>query len=103
MGCMFPKARDLQSFWANILNRVDAITDVPPTHWRAEDYFDSDPKKPDHVYAARGGFLSPVEFPPLDFGITPNTLEATDTTQLLGLMVARQALIDAGYAPPRQF
>ena len=41
--------------------------------------------------------LSPVEFPALEFGIAPNTIEATDTTQLLGLLVARQALDDAGY------
>jgi acyl transferase domain-containing protein/NAD(P)-dependent dehydrogenase (short-subunit alcohol dehydrogenase family) len=103
MGCMFPKARDLQSYWANILNRVDAITDVPPTHWRPEDYFDKDPKSPDRTYASRGGFLSPVDFPPLEFGITPKALEAVDTTQLLGLMVAREALEDAGYGPGRDF
>lgn len=100
---MFPQARDLQSYWANILNRVDAITDVPPTHWRLEDYFDKDPKSPDRTYAARGGFLAPVDFPPLEFGITPNALEAIDTTQLLGLMVARDALEDAGYGPGRDF
>src|SRR5260370_39495978 len=103
MGCMFPQARDLQSYWANILNRVDAITDVPPTHWRLEDYFDKDPKSPDRTYAARGGFLGPVDFPPLEFGITPNALEAIDTTQLLGLMVAREALEDAGYGSGRDF
>src|SRR6516225_7325912 len=103
MACMFPKARDLERYWSNILNRVDAITDVPPTHWRPEDYFDRDPKSPDRTYAARGGFLSPVDFPPLEFGITPNALEAIDTTQLLGLMVAREALEDAGYGAGREF
>ena len=97
MGCMFPKADDLASYWANIRRGVDAIAEVPPTHWRPDDYFDPDPKAPDHTYARRGGFLSPVDFPPLDFGIAPNNLEATDTTQLLGLMVARAALEDAGY------
>jgi acyl transferase domain-containing protein/NAD(P)-dependent dehydrogenase (short-subunit alcohol dehydrogenase family) len=103
MACMFPKARDLERYWSNILNRVDAITDVPPTHWRPEDYFDRDPKSPDRTYAARGGFLSPVDFPPLEFGITPNALEAIDTTQLLGLMAAREALEDAGYGAGREF
>jgi polyketide-type polyunsaturated fatty acid synthase PfaA len=103
IGCLFPKANGPGAYWANVCNRVDAITDVPPTHWRPEDYFDPDPKAPDRVYAARGGFLTPVDFPPLEFGISPNTLEATDSTQLLGLLVARQALADAGYAPPRDF
>jgi len=97
MGCLFPKAESLSGYWSNIRNRVDAIGDVPETHWRPDDYFDADPKAPDHTYARRGGFISPVDFPPLDFGIAPNNLDATDTTQLLGLMVARQALDDAGY------
>src|SRR5207245_2769592 len=97
MGCLFPKAGDLGGYWANIRHRRDAITDVPETHWRPEDYFDADPRSPDMTYARRGGFLDPVDFRPLDFGIAPNNLDATDTTQLLGLLVARQALEDAGY------
>ncbi len=101
VGCMFAQAADPGSYWANIKNRVDAITEIPATHWRPEDYLDPNPKAPDRTYAARGGFLSPVDFPPLEFGITPNTLEGIDTTQLLGLMVARQALEDAGYGGQR--
>src|SRR5437016_1259574 len=103
IGCLFPKADNLEGYWSNICNKVDAITEVPATHWRPEDYLDKDPKRPDHVYAARGGFLSPVAFPALEFGISPNVLEATDTTQLLGLMVARQALEDAGYGADKPF
>src|SRR5205814_5963265 len=84
IGCLFPGAENLRQYWANIQNGVDAITDVPPTHWRPEDYFDQDPKSPDRTYARRGGFLAPVDFPVLDFGISPNSLEAIDSTQLLG-------------------
>ena len=62
VSCLFPKAQSLGEYWANIKNRVDAITDVPETHWRPEDYFDENPKKPDHSYCRRGGFLSPVFF-----------------------------------------
>src|SRR4051794_16476463 len=97
MSCLFPRAGDVGAYWANIRNGVDAIRDVPETHWRPEDYYDADPKAPDRTYARRGGFLDPVDFPPLDFGIAPNNLDATDTTQLLGLLVARKALEDAGY------
>ena len=97
MACLFPKADDLAGFWAGIRHRTDAITEIPETHWRPDDYFDPDPKAPDRTYVRRGGFINPVDFPPLDFGIAPNNLEATDTTQLLGLLVARQALDDAGY------
>ena len=103
MGCLFPMADDLARFWSNIRGRLDAITEVPTTHWRPDDYWDDDPKSPDRTYARRGGFLTPVDFPLLDFGISPHAVEATDTTQLLGLLVARQALLDAGYGPDRDF
>ena len=93
---MFPQAEDLARYWNNILNRVDAITEVPESHWRPADYYDSDPKSSDRTYAHRGGFLTPVDFPLMEFGIAPHAIEATDTTQLLGLLVARQALDDAG-------
>ncbi|MFM9970033.1 MAG: SDR family NAD(P)-dependent oxidoreductase [Burkholderiales bacterium] len=99
ISCLFPKADDLQSYWANIKNGVDAITPIPVgTHWNAADYFNPDPKAPDHTYAQRGGFLSPVNFNPMEFGISPKDIEATDTTQLLSLIGAQQALQNAGYA-----
>ena len=97
MGCLFPKADSLGRYWINIRDGVDAIREIPASHWNPDDLFDADPKAPDKTYARRGGFLDPVAFPALDFGIAPNNLDATDTTQLLGLMVARAALEDAGY------
>ncbi|MBN9122797.1 MAG: acyltransferase domain-containing protein, partial [Planctomycetes bacterium] len=96
IGCLFPKAAGPGFFWANVKHGADGITAVPPTHWNPDDYFDADPKKPDMTYARRGGFLSAVEFNPLEFGIAPRDIEATDTTQLLGLVAAKQALVDSG-------
>src|ERR1700676_5159883 len=98
MGCLFPKADGLGAYWANIKNGVDCITDVQPTHWLPDDYLDTAPKAPDRVYGARGGFLDPVDFNPAAYGIAPSNLEATDTSQLLGLVATQQALEDAGYA-----
>ncbi len=96
IGCLFPKADGAGAYWANIKHGVDCIGEVPPTHWNPADYFDADPKSPDHTYARRGGFLTPIDFNPLEFGIAPRDLEATDTSQLLGLVAAKQALTDAG-------
>jgi len=98
VGCLFPKAGDVNEYWSNIREGVDAITDIPDSHWNPEDYFDSDQKTPDMTYARRGGFIDPVDFNPLQYGMSPNNIEATDTTQLLGMVVARQALLDAGYS-----
>jgi acyl transferase domain-containing protein/NADP-dependent 3-hydroxy acid dehydrogenase YdfG len=103
IGCLFPKADGPGAFWANIKQGVDCVGPVPPTHWSPADYLDSDPKAPDMTYAARGAFLDAVDFNPLEFGISPVDLEATDTSQLLGLVAARQALNDAGYTPDRPF
>ena len=96
LGCLFPKSGGVGAYWANIKHAVDCITDVPATHWNPDDYFDADPKKPDMTYGRRGGFLTPIDFNPLEFGIAPRDIEATDTTQLLGLVAAKQALTDAG-------
>src|SRR4051794_35374901 len=96
IGCLFPKADGPGAYWANIKNKVDGIGPVPPTHWNPDDYFDADPKRPDSTYAKRGGFLEPVAFNPAEWGIAPNDLEATDTSQLLALVVAQMALRDAG-------
>ncbi len=98
MGCIFPKSRNLKEYWHLLFNGIDAIEDVPEqTHWKLKDYFDQDPSTPDHTYCKRGGFLPSVTFDPTSYGIPPNNIEATDTSQLLGLEVARMALEDAGY------
>ncbi|PCI36747.1 MAG: hypothetical protein COB53_08580, partial [Elusimicrobia bacterium] len=100
LSCLFPEADGRAAFWGNIRKGKDAIGDIPKTHWKDGDYFDADPKRPDMTYAKRGGFLSPVDFDPLEFGLAPKDIEATDTSQLLGMMVARDALRDAGYRAP---
>ncbi len=103
IGCFFPKASGLKDYWRLLLHGEDAITDIPSTHWSPEDYFDEDPKKADHIQCKRGGFLSPVSFDPSEFGIPPSSLEATDTSQLLGLVAAKIALKDAGYGDEKEF
>jgi len=103
MDCMFPKAEDLGGYWRNLRLGVDAIEAVPESYWSLDDYHDPDPSSPDRTYARRGGFLSPYAFDPTEFGIPPAVLEATDTSQLLGLVVAKRALADAGYSPDAQW
>ena len=103
MSCFFPKSPSLKDYWRLVYQGNDAITEIPPSHWSPEDYFDDDPKKPDHVYCRRGGFLDPIDFDPSEFGIPPATLEATDTSQLLGLVAAQRALADAGYGDGNEF
>jgi len=95
MGGLFPGSEDLTAFWQNILEGADLITDIPDTHWKVSDYYDSDLSAVDKTYATRGGFLPMVDFDALGFGIPPNLVPMTDTSQLLGLLVARDTLNDA--------
>ncbi|MBW2589282.1 MAG: acyltransferase domain-containing protein, partial [Deltaproteobacteria bacterium] len=97
MGCFFPKSPGVKEYWRLISRGEDGITDIPETHWSPDDYFNEDQKKADHTYCKRGGFIPPLSFDPAEFGIPPNSIEATDTSQLLGLMAAKMAIEDAGY------
>ena len=97
LSAIFPGAGDLASYWAEILSGRDALTDIPAAYWSAADYYDPDPRAEDRVYAKRGGFLSPVPFEPLKYGIVPNDLPAIDSTHILALVAADRALADAGY------
>jgi malonyl CoA-acyl carrier protein transacylase len=95
VSVLFPGSTDTAGFWRDILAGVDLITDVPPSHWSAADYYDPDPAAPDRTYCKRGAFLSPVPFDPMAHGMPPSTLEATDSSQMLGLLVAERVLEDA--------
>ncbi|MHC5734581.1 beta-ketoacyl synthase N-terminal-like domain-containing protein [Nostoc sp.] len=104
MASLLPKARNLREYWQNIVNKIDCITDVPSTHWSVEDYYDPNPRTTeDKTYCKRGGFLPEVDFNPMEFGIPPSILEVTDVSQLLSLVVAKEAMEDAGYGEKRDF
>lgn len=96
LGALMPGSTDVAGFWRTIVEGRDLIRDVPATHWLIDDYYDPDPQAVDKTYARRGAFLDPVDFDPLAFGIPPRSLPATDTSQLLALLVAQQVLADVG-------
>ncbi|WP_324681446.1 beta-ketoacyl synthase N-terminal-like domain-containing protein [Mycobacterium sp. 663a-19] len=95
VSALFPGSPEAERFWRNIVQGVDLLSEVPASHWRIDDYYDPAPRKPDKVYVRRGGFLPDIDFPPMDFGIPPNVVPATDTAQLLALRVAQQVMEDA--------
>lgn len=103
MSALFPKARNLQEYWTNIINKTNCISAVPPSCWNVEDYYDPDPKTPDKTYSKHGGFIPSINFDPLEFGLPLDTLEATDSAQVLSLVMAKAALEDAGYSGLREF
>ncbi|MBI4589391.1 MAG: acyltransferase domain-containing protein, partial [Candidatus Rokubacteria bacterium] len=97
MSCILPKASDLPTYWANILNKVNAITEIPEGRWDWKLYYDPDPRARDKIYSKWGGFLDDVAFDPVEYGMPPTSLPSIDPMQLLALKAARAALQDAGY------
>ncbi len=97
LDALFPDAPDLSTYWKNIYEEVDSIVDVPANRWSLDDYYDPDPTAADRSYSKRGGFIPDVPFNPMEFGLPPNILDVTDVSQLLALVIAKRALIDAGY------
>ncbi len=98
MACILPKASALKTYWENILDKVDAITEVPKDRWNWHLYFDPDPNTRDKIYSKWGGFIDPVPFNPTKYGMPPNTLSSIEPLQLLTLEVVQKAIEDAGYA-----
>jgi polyketide-type polyunsaturated fatty acid synthase PfaA len=98
MASIFANSRYLNKFWDLISDKIDAISDIPETHWKTEDYYNADKTAADKSYCKRGGFMPEVDFNPMEFGLPPNILELTDTSQLLSLVVAKEVLADANLA-----
>ena len=90
MACVYPGAEGLGQFWANVVAGRDAVGPVPNSRWRTEPYPDAP--------ADRGGFIPPVPFDALAYGIPPAALASIEPVKLLALEVAARALDDAGYA-----
>ena len=95
VSALFPGSPHSEGFWKDILSGADLLTDIPETHWLPEDYYDVDPTAPDKTYAKRGGFLPKIDFDALHWGVPPSIIEATDTSQLLALILAERVLRDA--------
>ncbi|WP_416974805.1 beta-ketoacyl synthase N-terminal-like domain-containing protein [Streptomyces sp. 4F14] len=109
MSVLFPGAPDLDTYWRNLRDGVDAVGEVPDGRWDAAYYRPgtaAEPAAADRVYCRRGGFVD--EFAEVEvtrFGVMPASVSGTEPDQLIALRVAAAALDDAGGAgrlPDRQ-
>jgi acyl transferase domain-containing protein len=100
LGCRFPGADDVLSFWRLLDEGTDAITEVPADRWDVAAFYDPNPAKPGKISTRWGGFLTSVdEFDPSFFGISRREAASMDPQQRLLLEVAWEALETAGYSP----
>ncbi len=98
MATIMPGAANLDAFWSNIVHGVNSISEVPAERWRVETFYEAGSMNGHKTPSKWGGFLDPIAFDPLTYGIPPLSLAAIEPVQLLALEASRQALADAGYA-----
>jgi acyl transferase domain-containing protein len=101
IGCRFPGASGPEAFWQMLMERRDAIVEVPADRWNRDMLYHDDPATaPGTVRSRRGGFLDHIDlFDAGFFGISPREATAMDPQQRLLLEVSWEALEDAGLSP----
>jgi polyketide synthase PksN len=95
---VMPQSDDLQSFWDNLKNERNLVTEIPRDRWIWEDYDGNPLKEPNKSYSRWGGFMNEVDkFDPLFFGITPREAEMMDPQQRIFIETVWRAVEDAGH------
>ena len=98
IGCRFPGGvTDAESFWKLLMERRDAVSDVPADRWNVERYYDREPAIPGKTFVKRGGFLDQIDkFDPQFFGISPREAPYVDPQHRLLLETSWEAIENAG-------
>ncbi|MCP2251336.1 amino acid adenylation domain-containing protein [Prauserella aidingensis] len=99
MSGRYPGAADLRTFWANLLDGVDSVTEVPADRW--------DPRRFENVRSATGrpvsswgGFVEDVDaFDASFFRISAGEAAVLDPQERLFLETCWEAIEDAGHTP----
>ena len=98
IGCRFPGGvNDAESFWKLLVERRDAVRDVPADRWNVERYYDPEPGVAGKTFAKRAGFLDQIDkFDPQFFGISPREAPYVDPQHRLLLETSWEAIENAG-------
>lgn len=97
MSGRFPQSPDLDTFWENLEENKDLITEIPKDRWDWEKYYGDSSVDSMKTKAKWGGFINDVDkFDPLFFNLSPREAEAMDPQHRIALEAVFHALEDAG-------
>lgn len=101
VGLRFPgNVNDSASYWQFIVDKRDAIVEVPSERWRIEEYYRRYPGVPESSANQWGGFIdNPAGFDAEFFNISKAEATAMDPQQRILLEVAWEALQNGGIRP----
>lgn len=99
MSGRYPGASNLQQYWENLSRAKNSITEILPSRWSLEEYYDPDPSKVGKMYCKWMGMLDDADcFDPLFFQIPPSEAEFMDPQHRIFLEQAYKAFEHAGYS-----
>ncbi|MCP4700191.1 MAG: AMP-binding protein [Gammaproteobacteria bacterium] len=94
----YPFADNVETFWENLKQGMDCITEIPKDRWDHSLYFDADKNKLGKTCCKWGGFLDDVyRFDPLFFNISPLEAETMHPQESLFLETVWHLFESAGY------
>ncbi|MEO6082658.1 MAG: SDR family NAD(P)-dependent oxidoreductase [Umezawaea sp.] len=98
MACRFPGADDLGTFWANLVNGLPSVTEVPRSRWDHHRWYRAD-RASGTTISKWGGFVDGIEdFDPEYFGFTDAEATNLDPSIRLFLETTAACVREAGYA-----
>ena len=100
MDGILPGSPDLETFWQNLANEENLITEIPTDRWDWRDYYGNPRTEKNKTHAKWGGFIDDVDkFDAPFFSISPREAELMDPQQRLLLQSVWKCIEDAGYRP----
>ena len=103
IGCRFPgDVANVDEFWKLIVEKGDALTDVPSDRWSTEELYAPDFKQAGKISVRQGGFIKDIDkFDASFFGISPLEASRMDPQQRMLLELSYEALENGGITIPQ--
>ena len=104
MSGQFPKAEELNTFWNNLSQGLDCVSDIPAFRLDLDKYYDSNRNADKKTYLKKSGLLENVDmFDAEFFSISPKEAKDMDPQQRLFIQEAYHALEAGGYGGNRLY
>ena len=98
MSGIFPGSPDLNTFWENLIQEKDLISEIPIERWNWKEYYGE--LEDNKTKVKWGGFIEGIDqFDASFFNISPHEAELMDPQQRLLLQIVWHVIEHAGYTP----
>jgi acyl transferase domain-containing protein/NAD(P)-dependent dehydrogenase (short-subunit alcohol dehydrogenase family)/acyl carrier protein len=98
MACRFPQSNSPETFWANLANGRDLVTEVPPDRWDTAEFFNPDKNASNKSYSKWGAFINNIYYFDAEFfGIRDENALVMDPYQRILLELAEELFCRSGF------